>query len=132
MKINNNLKSVVMRFCISVLSLILLLTAFFYRGSHKTVEILTTPVIQTFSYKNDLLALKWTPVEYATSYRIFYKNQGGDWKHIDTVPYTKTVYKKNKSIKDLTQFAVKAYYVSNSGDKTISSKLSKPVTFRRH
>ena len=122
MIINKRYKNLVCTFTMLLLSI----CYFMIRVHYAEIEHLISPRIVVGKYESGKLSIEWKPVEYATSYGIFKKNNCGRYELIEKTHYMKNSYKNKLYLKNC-EIVVKAYYKSEFIGKDVESCFSNPI-----
>lgn len=113
------------KFTLSWIVLIALLFSLHYYANHIVETQLEAPHIQAEELEDGTVSLSWNAVEYASSYRIFWRPVNGGWSLVKAVPADTLSYNAQVDFDGPVEYSVRA--CNASGGRTTLSPYSAPT-----
>lgn len=102
-----------------------LLCGLYYYANHVVTVELEAPQIQAEVLEDSTVSLSWNAVDYATSYRLYRRNVGGDWSLVVAVPSATLTYTEPMDFEGPVEYSVRT--CNASGGRTTLSPYSAPT-----
>lgn len=119
------MKGSIVKCALSWALLIALLCGLYYYANYVVAIQLQAPQIQAEVLEDSTVSLSWNAVDYATSYRLYRRNVGGDWSLVVAVPSATLTYTEPMDFEGPVEYSVRT--CNASGGRTTLSPYSAPT-----